>query len=162
MNTKMNRRGFTLAELSVVLAVLSIVSIMVASFTAMVSNSRQLSTARLEALQDVRVVEELVEGFIEGNEIKTSFSDDVVETTLASDERTIGLEEIEEKKTLVIKKGDDVETKIALERVTEITFDYYGDNADYIIYCTIHYQVGNNDYEYTFCVCAEKGGADEG
>ena len=111
MNTKMNRRGFTLAELSVVLAVLSIVSIMVASFTAMVSNSRQLSTARLEALQDVRVVEALVEGFIEGNEIKTSFSDDVVETTLASDERTIGLEEILRRSRIYLRPPQLLQSK---------------------------------------------------
>ena len=61
---KNNRRGFTLAELTIVLAVLVIVSAMVVSFTAMVSNSRQLSTARLEALGDVRVAETLIENFI--------------------------------------------------------------------------------------------------
>ena len=47
-----NRRGFTLTELVIVLAVLAIVSTMVISFTAMVTNSRQLSSARLDALGD--------------------------------------------------------------------------------------------------------------
>ena len=76
-----NRRGFTLAELSIVLAVLAIVLTMVVSFTAMTNNSRQLSEARLEALQDIRVAEAIVENFIEGkssitiNSEKTALTD---------------------------------------------------------------------------------------
>lgn len=153
-----NRRGFTLAELTVVLAVLVIVSAMVVSFTAMVTNSRQLSTARLDALSDVRVAESIIEGFIEGNEIKTKFEKNAegntipVNTLEASDGKTIGLEEKEEKNVLVIKKGGDIDTTITLERVKSITFDYHGEDADKIYYCTIKYTVGNHDYDYTFCV----------
>ena len=136
-----NRRGFTLAELSIVLAVLAIVLTMVVSFTAMTNNSRQLSEARLEALQDIRVAEALIENFIEGNGT-VEYS----ENTLTAGENSLVFNETD--KTLAVNG----ETKFTLERVTKITFDYYGDNTDGIIYCTIYYQVGNNNYEYTFCV----------
>ena len=138
---KNNKRGFTLAELTMVLAVLVIVSAMVVSFTAMVSNSRQLSTARLEALQDVRVAEALIENFIEGNE-DVRVSDD--KTTLTAGESTLLLDE---NGNLVIGNGGS----IALERVKSITFDYYGE-TDKIYYCTVVYTVGDKDFNYIFCV----------
>ncbi len=139
---KNNRRGFTLAELTIVLAVLVIVSAMVVSFTAMVSNSRQLSTARLEALGDVRVAETLIENFIEGNEDIT-VSDD--KTTLTAGESTLLFDE---NGNLVVGNGGS----ITLERVKSITFDYYGNNTDGIYYCTVVYTVGDKDFNYIFCV----------
>ncbi|MBQ8414378.1 MAG: type II secretion system protein [Clostridia bacterium] len=146
---KNNRRGFTLAELTVVLAVLVIVSAMVVSFTAMVSNSRQLSTARLEALGDVRVAETLIENFIEGNaDVKV-----IDDNTLTAGESTLLLDE---NGNLVIGNGGS----ITLERVKSITFEYYGNNTDEyygnntdgIYYCTVVYTVGDKDFNYIFCV----------
>lgn len=163
MNMRNNRRGFTLTELTVVLAVLTIVLTMVVSFTAMINNSRQISSARLEALQDIQVAETVIERFIEGNEITTKFENNAegnpipVNTLKASDNKTIGLEENEGRNVLVIKKGEDVDTTITLDRVKSITFDYYGDNTEGIFYCTIEYKVGNQDYDYTFCVYSYTG-----
>lgn len=142
-----NRRGFTLTELVIVLAVLAIVSTMVISFTAMVTNSRQLSSARLDALGDVRVAEAVIESFIEEN-AGAAVSDDKLSIT--ANEKSISFN----------KKGEGElggslvtpETSVALERVTNITFDEYGDNTDKIYYCTIKYKVGNHVFDYTFCV----------
>ena len=138
---KNNRRGFTLAELTVVLAVLVIVSAMVVSFTAMVSNSRQLSTARLEALGDVRVAETLIENFMEGNEDVTVIDNN----TLTAGESTLLFDE---NGNLVIGNGGS----ITLERVKSITFDYHGNNTDGIYYCTVVYTVGEKEFSYIFCV----------
>ena len=163
MNMRNNRRGFTLTELTVVLAVLTIVLTMVVSFTAMINNSRQISSARLEALQDIQVAETVIERFIEGNEITTEFKNNAegnpipVNTLKASDNKTIGLEENEGRNVLVIKKGEDVDTTITLERVESITFDYYGEGTEKIYYCKIIYTVGNHDYDYTFCVYSYAG-----
>ena len=149
-----NRRGFTLTELVIVLAVLAIVSTMVISFTAMVTNSRQLSSARLDALGDVRVAETVIESFIEKN-AGAAVSDDKLSIT--ANEKSISFIKGEEELggNLVINsatEGEDPETSVALERVTNITFDEYGDNTDKIYYCTIKYKVGNHVFDYTFCV----------
>lgn len=155
-----NRRGFTLTELVIVLAVLAIVSTMVISFTAMVTNSRQLSSARLDALGDVRVAEAVIESFIEENEITTEFKKDQnnntipVENKLEAGDKSIELLIENEDYKLVVKNGNETESNITLERVTKIAFDEYGneDNTDKIYYCTIEYKVGNHVFDYTFCV----------
>ena len=151
---KNNKRGFTLAELTVVLAVLVIVSAMVVSFTVMVTNSRQLSSARLDALSDVRVAETLIEGFIEGNAHKIEISETeltVKEEEVITKKLTFNKNEEEQGGTLTIT-GGETDTTITLDRVTEITFDYYGEDTDKIYYCTVKYNVGNHNYDYTFCV----------
>lgn len=150
-----NRRGFTLTELSVVLAVLAIVSTMVVSFTVMVSNSRALSSARLDALGDVRVAETNIEHFIEENSGN-------IEVSEAKTELTVKVVEGEEQvtKTLSFKKTEGEQggtlttpdSTLTLERVKSITFEYYGGDTDEIYYCTIHYEIGGKDYTYIFCV----------
>lgn len=148
MNMRNNRRGFTLTELSVVLAVLAIVLTMVVSFTAMINNSRQISSARLEALQDIQVAETVVERFIEGS----------ADITITGDGKSISANG----QTLYFEKNNgkiggmliapNTTTNITLDRVTEIKFECYGNGTDKIYYCIIAYTVGNNNYTYTFCV----------
>ena len=157
MNMRNNRRGFTLTELTIVLAVLAIVLTLLVSFTAMVNNSRQISTARLEALQDIRVAESIIENFIEGNKITTTFEKDEegktipVENVLESGEKKLVFNT--ENKTLAVSGG----ANLTLERVESITFDYNGGGTEGIFYCTINYNVGNHDYDYTFCVYSYAG-----
>ena len=146
MNMRNNRCGFTLTELSVVLAVLAIVLTMVVSFTAMINNSRQISSARLEALQDIQVAETVIERFIEGKSSIT-FNVNAEETTLTDNESNT-LTFNKANKTLALSGG----ATITLERVESITFDYYGEGTEKIFYCTIKYNVGNQNYDYTFCV----------
>ena len=151
MDTRNTRRAFTLTELTVVMAVLAIVLVLVTSFTAMVTGSRELSAARLEALQDIRVAETIIENFIEGNgAVEYSVN------SLTAGENTLAFNP--ESKTLVVKDG----ATLTLERVESITFDTYGEDAEKIYYCTIHYTVGDHDYDYTFCVLsyAGEGGTD--
>lgn len=146
MNVKnRKRRGFTLAELTVVLAVLAIVSTMVVSFTAMVSSSRELSSARLDALGDVRVAESLIEGFIESNS-GVGVAED--KKSLSAGEQTLYFEKTEGEQGGRLVTPD---TSVTLERVTEITFDAHGE-GDVIYYCTVVYEVGEHRYSYTFCV----------
>ena len=154
MNMRNNRRGFTLTELTIVLAVLAIILTLVVSFTAMVSKNTQISTARLEALQDIRVAESIIENFIEGKSSIT-FNVNAEETTLTDNEKNTLTFNIATK-TLALSGG----ATLTLSRVESITFDYNGDNTDDyngdntegIIYCTITYNVGNQNYDYTFCV----------
>ena len=152
MNMRSNRRGFTLVELTLVMAVLAIVLVMVTSFTAMVTGSRELSAARLEALQDIKVAESIIENFIEENgDVEYSVN------SLTAGENTLAFNP--ESKTLVVKDG----ATLTLERVESITFDTYGEGAEKIYYCTIHYTVVDHDYDYKFCVYsyAGNGGTNE-
>ena len=171
MNMRSNRRGFTLVELTVVMAVLAIVLVLVTSFTAMVSNSRELSAARLEALQDIRVAETIIENFIEGNNgvsIKNSTLKERTSTlefyegdTLIAGESKLAFDEGE--KALCLN-GEAI---LTLKRVESIKFEFanYGGSADNIYsdkiyYCRINYTVGGHGYDYTFCVYAGNGGTD--
>lgn len=153
MDTRNTRRAFTLTELTVVMAVLAIVLVLVTSFTAMVSNSRELSAARLEALQDIRVAEAIIENFIEGN---NGVSIENSNSTLKAGESTLAFDEGE--KALCLN-GKAI---LTLKRVESITFDTYGGDAEKIYYCTIHYTVVDHGYDYTFCVLsyAGEGGTD--
>ena len=149
MNMRNNRRGFTLTELTIVLAVLAIVLTLLVSFTAMTNNSRRISEARLEALQDIRVAESIIENFIEG---KSSITINAEKNTLTDNENNT-LTFNTESKTLAVSGG----ANLTLERVKSITFDYNGGGTEGIFYCTINYNVGNHDYYYTFCVYSYAG-----
>ncbi len=122
------RRGFTLTELAVVLAVLAIVTTMIVSFNALVSNRRAVSQARLDALNDIKVAEAVIENYIEknGTSADISFADHVL---------TVGTR------------------TVTLERVTNITFDTQGE-ADTIYFCTLEYTIPGQaaPESYTFCV----------
>lgn len=163
MDTRNTRRAFTLAELTVVMALLAIVLVMVTSFTAMVTGSRNLSAARLEALQDIRVAETIIENFIEENNgvsIKNSTLKAVASTlkfyegdTLIAGESTLAFDEGE--KALCLN-GEAI---LTLKRVESIKFEFanYANSADKIYYCRINYTVGDHDYDYTFCVLSYAG-----
>ena len=60
-----SRKGATLSELVIVLAVLVIASGMVVTFSSMMHGAQGVSNERHEALQDVVTAEALIEGFIE-------------------------------------------------------------------------------------------------
>ena len=145
MNMRNNRRGFTLTELTIVLAVLAIVLTLLVSFTAMTNNSRRISEARLEALQDIRVAESIIENFIETNEGLSAKKDGLYK----ENEKVLYFAE----EKLVVNGG----ANLTLERVESITFDYNGGDTEGIFYCTINYNVGNHDYYYTFCVYSYAG-----
>lgn len=150
MKKNTNRRGFTLTELAVVLAVLGIVSAMVVSFTVSVNGSRQLSSARLDAMSDVGVAESFVNDFIERNEI-TAFTGEV--TSIATkDGKTLTLVDNNDGgKNLVVKIGENTETSITLTNVTDIKFESMG-NGDVIYFVTVTFEVLEKAETYTFCV----------
>lgn len=66
-NTIKSRKGVTLTELVVVLAVVVIAAGMVVTFSSMMHGAQGISNERYEALQDVRTAEALIEGFILNN-----------------------------------------------------------------------------------------------
>ena len=130
------RRGFTLAELAVVLAVLAIVTTMVVSFDALMHHRREVSQAKLDAMNDIKLAEVLIENYIEKNEV-TIDNGRISGITYENNE---------------LKAGT---SKVTLEKVTDITFVFKTENTNGKIYfCTIDYTVPGKDAaeSYTFCV----------
>lgn len=153
-NAIKSRKGATLIELLIVLAVLVIAAGMVVTFTSMMHGAQGISNARHEALQDVIVAESLIEGFIENNSSET----------LKIQENASGA------KGDALYVGNDFATKtggvflsyagafvvsgnevLFLESLDSITFEEHG-TADKIYYCTIKYNVAGTPCIYTFCV----------
>jgi len=136
-NTK--KRAFTLAELAVVLAVIAIATTMVVSFTALVGNRRAVSQQKLDAFNEIRLVEALVENYIEKN-CDTNISFDAESGIL-----TLGT--------------DSDKQEISLERVTEINISGPKTNSGIMLYsCTLTYKVADKEDTYTFCVLYKEDG----
>ena len=133
-NTK--KRAFTLAELAVVLAVIAIATTMVVSFTALVGNRRAVSQQKLDAFNEIRLVEALVENYIEKPENSDAESITISNGALSINDK-ITLERVTK---IDIKKSEPIEN-------SEIT----------IYYCTLTYEVAEKPETYTFCVI--KGGS---
>ena len=131
-NTK--KRAFTLSELAVVLAITAIAATMVVTFTSLVSNRRAEAQARLDALNDIKVAEALIEAWIED---KGTYEGIVY----ANKSLEVG------------------ENQHTLDRVTNISFaKQETEETDNIIYfCTVKYTLPGDKVEYyTFCVNAQK------
>ena len=136
-NTK--KRAFTLAELAVVLAVIAIATTMVVSFTALVGNRRAVSQQKLDAFNEIRLVEALVENYIE-KKGDTNISFDAESGIL-----TLGT--------------DSDKQEISLERVTEINISEPKTNSGITLYsCTWTYEVADKEDTYTFCVLHKEDG----
>ena len=166
-NKLKSRKGATLAELVIVLAVVVIAAGMVVSFSSMMHGAQGISNARHEALQDVRVAEALIESFIENNAGEIKIQEDgagskgdilYVGDTFDTKESFIRLSSDGDGNALIYVVSDDGENGgnkpvISLKSADSITFEKIGEN-DILYYCTITYSVADapHSYTYTFCV----------
>ena len=159
-NKNRGRRGITVSELMVVLAVLTIVIVMVVSFSTMVGSTSKLAKAKLDALNDIRLAESVIEGFIEDTSnngvIVTVPTETMVSTTLSNqDGDSVWFDN--QTGTLRIaysdngKNAEKSDVALDLEHVTDISFFRHG-STDTIYYCTITYLIGDSKFSYTFCV----------
>ena len=148
--TNENRRGFTLAELTVVLAVMTIVAALAIAFSSMISERRAQSQARLDAMNDISVAEKTIENWIQKNAAIT-----VESAQLSTEGSSIGAQD----GTLSIGKN----AVYTFERVKEITFSQekkIQENNNQptiehtIYFCKVAYTLTESDTPeyYTFCV----------
>ena len=158
-NKLKSRKGATLAELVIVLAVVVIAAGMVVSFSSMMHGAQGISNARHEALQDVRVAEALIESFIENNADKVEIEKggagskgDILYSfiKLGSDGDGNAL--------IYVIQGEgensDIKPVISLKSAKSISFVEEKGTNDTLYYCTITYSVADapHSYTYTFCV----------
>lgn len=147
------KRGFTLTELAVVLAVLGIVSAMVVSFTVSINGSRQLSSARLDAMSDVGVAESFVNDFIERNGGVVADEG----KSITADGKTLKFVPAENenpaKIVVDVTAEGEADTAITLTNVTDISFkSLVGNSGDVIYFVTVTFEVLDNPESITFCV----------
>lgn len=109
---KRTRRGVTLAELCVVMAVIAIVSTMVVSFTVLMQARTSLIAADRDTIADIGSVESALDRFIR---------------TYDSDEYTLSVTDPESKDALTVSKG---ENKVAS---LNLLLNDEGDTAEKIV-----------------------------
>lgn len=173
-NKNTNRKGFTLVELVIVLAVVVIAAGMVVTFSTMMHGAQGVSNARYEALQDVKVAESLIESFIENNAGKVKIQDggagqrgDVLYVGESFEKKTsfVFLSRDGEGSALiyVASTQDDNKTKplISLQSINSVEFETVeftkNGTTDTLYYCTITYDVADTPFTYTFCVNPYEG-----
>ena len=170
MNKRNNsRKGATLAELIIVLAVLVIAATMVVSFSSMMHGAQGISNERFEAMQDVTAAESIIEGFIESNASMAAYASIDENGHLVftiDDENTTYFYFNKNIHLLSIKYLNDSNVSMEFEHIDSFSFKLvsnqgFVDDAtdgnttmvnDIIYYCTINYSVDKTPYTYTFCV----------
>ena len=128
--SKKSRRAFTLAELTVVLAVVAVLSVMVASFATLVRQNTRKSTEQLDALNEIEIVEMLVENWLEENPDETI--------------------EFEKEGTKGLFLND--EKKLEFDKITRVTPKTVENGQDVLYIYTIEYEISGTTNTYTFCV----------
>lgn len=163
-----SRRGVTLAEIMVALAMIAIMITMVVSFVFLITNRTKENAANDALRQDRQMLERGVEGWLaavteKGAEL--SFTDDAVTATIEGETYTL-------KFTNATLRGDLPEGQaitIRTQSVKAISFEMMtseNDPTDHLLFCTVISEDQNSgeDTSYTFCVnsrVGEIGGAQD-
>ena len=143
------RKGATMAEICIIMAVISIVSMSVVSFITMTSGRSAASIGRLEAIDDLELVETVVDKWFAQQTEPIEIKDGMVKVG--------GLSEIRiENSELRVEFQEAGWEVYPLERVKALFFTCEeSDTKDDVLYfCTVTYYLKNEDEEqtYTFCI----------
>ena len=147
------RRGITLSEICIVLAVVSIVSLAVVSFAAMATGRGATGTDKLKVMQDIELLEAMVDNWF--NTVYNSGESAVIDTGETSvNNRALYFEN----GNLYINTDGKYQS-YRFETVTKLEFEIMknAENNDEIFFCTVTYAYrrGQNtpvDETYTFCI----------
>ena len=144
---KTDKKGFTIAELCVVLAIVAIVSAMVVSFSVLLSARTRESSARLDAMNDLQLVESATEGWMSRMD-RIVYSNGALVGMVDDDQYTLSFVG---DKTLTGTLPNDEEITVVLEQVSDISFKFLenGDTGDVLCICTVTDSEGNT---HTICV----------
>ena len=163
------RKGATLAEICIVMAVVAIVSLSVTSFATMASGRGTAAATKLDAMGDLEIVEAVVESWIleaakdpenvinidpeVSNKITATKNDPVTSGSIMFDQQTLN----------VTFPGVSDAVLYRLKSITGLKFDakQNKDATATIYYCTVTYEYRNGivtkDQTYTFCVYPRVG-----
>lgn len=157
-----SRIGISIAEMCVVLAVVSIAALMVVSFTTLVSAHTQASAVKLNAMEDMELTEVIVEDWVEKMLDQDAASIDAGEGKLTARiggrDYSIYLEE----SALVAQLPGESDRTFPLKTMKALRFDTIPKTDSAIYFCTMVYEVPSHTSEgvertYTFCVQPRTG-----
>lgn len=164
------RKGITLAEMCIVLAVVAIVSLSVASFATMAGGRGTAAATKLDAMGDLEIVEAIVESWIleiskdSENEISIVEIDKKRDKLISKHKVTNEEEEIWLPGTTLQVSFPEEELIIyTVKSITGLKFEkrVSDDGNSTIYYCTVTYQYRNGivtkEQTYTFCVYPRVG-----
>ena len=138
-----NRRGFTIAELTIVLAVIAVVSTMVVSYVTIITQRNRAATERLNVMQDIQVIESMTEAWIE--EISNiGVTDD---TLISIDDTSVAM------KFDLASSTYCALTKYETTAIKSVTYRSEGSD-DILYFVTVTYALSDKNglQTYTFCV----------
>ncbi len=148
------RRGVSIAEICVVLAVISIAALMVTSFSLLINTRSTVSVARANILDDAYVAESVLDSWFNSmlsNGAVISAEDGVL--SAEKDDITYTVAIRDNLLTAPMANGQNLEIEMSTVKV--ITVEQKQNTTDTIWFCTLSYpdpQGGNTDLTYTFCI----------
>ncbi len=147
-----SRRGVTLVELCVVIALVAILSTMVVSFSVLTSRRSRAAEARLSAMQEIAKIEVVVDAWFGRQEEQAN------KVTAADGALTRGGDELwfdAESKTLLGEVSGERVYSLPVEYVTGVTFSQSGE----VYFCKVTYELPTGGESITFCVNPRVGEA---
>ena len=146
---KKGRKGSTLAELCVVLALIATASAMVASFSMLIGARTNLSTARLNAMNDLDLVESVTEGWMSRMDGLTA-----VDGVLVGDSGDTLYFDGQDTLTGTLPEGD---ITVQLDQVSAIKYTVIEGSTGDLCICTVDFSLSSDEpdrytYSQTFCV----------
>lgn len=172
---KNNRKGVTLAEICIVLAVVAIVSLSVASFATMAGGRGTSAATKLDAMGDLEIVEAIVESWIleAANNPECVINVEILDEQkpeknnklFSTDKQTSAVKDQLwlDGKTLTASFSGEDPVLFVLKSITGLKFEaeQARDDGTVLYYCTVTYQYRNGivtkEQTYTFCVYPRVG-----
>lgn len=152
-----SRRGMTLAELMVALAMVAVMITMVVSFVVLMTNHTRANSEKLAFQQDFAAVKAGVESWMSAtigqSLVAEGGSGDTIDATAltAGDANTLRFQN-------GVLSGNDI--SIRVQSIGAVTFLLEDKNGEYLLFCTV--TRADSEDSYTFCVnprAGEPGGA---
>lgn len=158
-----SRRGATLAEIMVSLALVAIMITMTVSFTFLITERTKVNAAHDTMRQDCQKVQAGTEGWLTSilaldvKSISVDAEKTVTATVMEEDlETTYTLKFSYKTLTGTLPNGKKI--NVRTEQVTQVTFDVMNSSSDYLLFCNV---TCDGAPPYTFCInprVGENGG----
>lgn len=148
------KKGTSLAEICIVLAVISIISVTVTSFTVMAGARSTAAATRLNVIEDLEMAETVLEGWVDnmtGQGATFATEDGQLKAVKDTVDYAVTLQD----GLLTAPVPTGAPYRIALKTVTAITVEAKFNGPDAIFFCTLTYtdpRGGNEPQTYTFCI----------
>jgi len=156
--TKKSRRGVTMAELVVVLALVSVISVMVFSFVMLIQHRSRANAANDAVRQDREMIEAGIEAWVKKSlEDGATFSIRPNTTAVQSayPEHVNKWWLLEHKNGVLYGSYPDAnQLQIRTQTVTKITFYLMKSSGKNLLFCTVTSEIEDfgGEATYTFCV----------